>query len=352
MQKIDIKSMPLTALEIMMKKLGQAKYRTDQIYTWLHRYHVRSFSEMTNLPKALRELLGEKCYINSLEVEKTQVSKVDGTIKYLLRLMDGNCIEVVFMQYNHGASLCISTQVGCRMGCSFCASTIGGLVRNLTASEILDQIYLIEDLSGNTISNVVLMGIGEPLDNFDNVTDMLAILASPDGRNFSLRSVTLSTCGLVDKIDQLSARQIPITLSISLHAPNDDARSAIMPINKHWDIKHLLDACERYFRTTGRRITFEYALIDGENDTVEEAIQLAKLLTTPQMYSLNSHVNLIPVNPVTERKFKRSRKENVLQFQKILTGHGINATIRRELGSDISAACGQLRRENSMPSLD
>lgn len=342
MARLDIKSYTLESLENLMRDMSEPKFRAKQVFGWLHEKQALSFDEMTTLSKELREKLTARYYINSVKITKKQISALDGTIKYLFELKDGNRVESVLMSYKHGESLCVSTQAGCRMGCGFCASTIGGLTRNLTASEMLDQIYMSGRDSGKKISNVVLMGIGEPLDNFDNTLEFLKILSHPAGLNMSLRHVSLSTCGLVDKIDELALKKLPLTLSASLHAPNDEIRSKIMPVNNKWGVDELLAACGRYFDETGRRISFEYAMIDGENDLPRHAKQLAHKLKP-----LNCHVNLIPVNAVKERGLRRSKAEAVEKFQRILQAEGITATIRRELGGDISAACGQLRRESA-----
>lgn len=339
---LDIMSLTLPALEEFLREMGEPKFRGAQVFGWLHEKNVADFDEMTTLSKRLRGILDEKCYINRVNMKKKLVSAIDGTIKYLWELEDGNCVESVFMSYRHGDSLCVSTQVGCRMGCGFCASTIGGLVRNLKASEMLGQIYAASLDTGRKVQSVVLMGIGEPLDNFDNVLDFLSILSSPAGLNMSLRHVSLSTCGLVDKIDALAEKKLPLTLSVSLHAPNDGIRSRLMPVNKKWNMDALLGACRRYFDATGRRISFEYALIDGENDGRPHAEELAGRLR-----GMNCHVNLIPVNAVRERGYQRSKAETVAKFQDILERAGITATVRRELGGDVNAACGQLRREHS-----
>lgn len=342
MTKLDIKSYRLEALASLMRDMSEPEFRAKQIFGWLHEKHAGDFDEMTTLPKELRERLSAQCYINSMEIKKKQVSSLDGTVKYLFGLQDGNSIESVLMSYKHGESLCVSTQAGCRMGCSFCASTVGGLARNLTASEMLGQIYAAGKDSGKKISSVVLMGIGEPLDNLDNVLCFLDILSHPVGLNMSLRHVSLSTCGLVDKIDILAERKLPLTLSVSLHAPNDELRSKIMPVNNKWGVDELLMACRCYFNAAGRRISFEYAMIDGVNDMPRHAKQLAHKLKP-----INCHVNLIPVNAVSGRGYSRSKAEAVEKFQRILQAEGITATVRRELGGDISAACGQLRRESS-----
>lgn len=341
MEKVDIKSLTLPKLEAFCIQQGMPKFRGSQIYQWLHQKRVDSFDEMTNIPLALREQLAETCEICSITIRRKLVSKVDGTIKYLYAFADGETVESVLMQYKHGYSLCISTQVGCRMGCKFCASTLMGLARSLTPGEMLNEVYMASRDSGHPISSLVLMGIGEPLDNFDAVMDFLEILSSPEGLNLSLRHVSLSTCGLVDGIYRLMEKKLQLTLSISLHAPNDTIRSQTMPINQRYPMDELLDACREYFRQTGRRISFEYALIEGVNDSPECAQQLSSKLK-----GMAAHVNLIPVNPVKERNYQKSSKERVEKFQKTLERYHINATVRRELGSDINAACGQLRRDD------
>lgn len=336
--KKDIKSMTLSQLKEEISLIGEASFRAGQVYSWLHQKQVTSFEDMTNLSALLRQKLSDNYYIAQLSVEQKLISKLDGTIKYLFKLSDGNTIEAVLMKYKHGNSICISTQVGCRMGCKFCASTLGGLVRNLTASEMLEEIYLTQRDSGEKIGSLVLMGIGEPLDNYDNMIKFLDILSSNEGMNLSLRHVSLSTCGLVPRIEELMEHKYGLTLSISLHASNDEMRSATMPINNKYGINELIQSCKKYFDYTGRRISFEYALISGVNDKPENAKELAKLIR-----GMASHVNLIPINPVKEREYRRSSRENIQQFQKELENYGINATIRRELGADINAACGQLR---------
>ncbi len=342
MEKRDIKSLTLPALEGELAGLGLPRFRAGQVYGWLHQKRVSTFAEMTNLPAALRGQLDEKYYINAIQVKKKLVSKLDGTVKYLYELRDGNCVEAVLMHYHHGSSLCISSQVGCRMGCKFCASTLAGYVRDLTASEMLDEVYTAQRDSGSRVDGVVLMGIGEPLDNFDNVMDFLELLSSPQGLNLSLRHVSLSTCGLVDKIYALAQRRLQLTLSISLHAPNDEIRDRSMPINRKYNMERLLAACRDYFAVTGRRISFEYALIAGVNDSPACARQLAERLR-----GMGAHVNLIPVNEVRETGFKRGSRAQIQGFQRQLQQLGVNATIRRELGADISAACGQLRRQTA-----
>lgn len=336
-QKIDLKSMTLPEIESFLTTLGEPKFRAKQIFVWMHR-GVEGFGEMTNLPKALRNKLEEQCTLTALRVERKQVSKLDGTIKYLWRLEDDNCVETVLMRYKHGNTVCVSSEIGCAMGCAFCASTIGGLVRRLTPAEILSQVIFTQKDSGLPISNIVLMGIGEPLDNFDNVMRFLELVNHPDGMNIGMRHISLSTCGLVEKIDKLADLQLQLTLSVSLHAPDDETRSSIMPVNRAVGVDRLFESCRRYFEKTGRRISYEYAMIDGVNDSDEQADLLAKYLRgTP------GHVNLIPLNDVRESKLKPSRR--VAAFQKRLESHGITVTVRRKLGGDIDASCGQLRRK-------
>ena len=336
----DIKSMTLEELAAFMKEQGEPAFRAKQVFQWLHR-GAASFEEMTNLSKPLREKLSESCYITAPAIERKQVSQQDGTIKYLWRLRDGNCVETVLMRYHHGNTVCISSQVGCRMGCAFCASTIGGKVRDLTPSEMLDQVLFTQMDSGEEISNIVLMGIGEPLDNFDTVLRFLELVNSPEGMNIGMRHISLSTCGLVEKIDKLAQHQLQLTLSVSLHAPDDETRSKIMPVNKSVGVEKLFATCKRYFETTGRRISYEYAMIDGVNDSDWQADLLAKHLKgTP------GHVNLIPLNDVAESPLRPSRR--VRQFQQRLESHGVTATVRRKLGGDIDASCGQLRRTRIM----
>ena len=342
MEKMDIKSLNLQELKAQMKSMGQPAFRAEQIFAWLHEARVTDFDAMTNLSKAFREELGKYFYINSFIIKKRLVSSLDGTIKYLYELRDGNCVEAVLMRYKYGYSLCISTQVGCRMGCRFCASTLGGLVRSLTPSEMLDEIYTAQADVGERISHVVLMGIGEPLDNYDNVLKFLELVSAPKGCGLSLRNVSLSTCGLAEEIDRLAERRLGLTLSISLHAPNDEIRSRIMPVNRRYPLARLMAACRNYFEVTGRRISFEYTLIEGVNDAPSQARELISLLK-----GLPCHVNLIPVNEVAERDYRRTGRRQVEAFRDLLIRGGINATVRRELGSDVSAACGQLRRETA-----
>ncbi len=334
---VDIKSMTLEELAAYFKELGQPPFRAKQVFRWLYR-GVTSFDEMTDLPKALREQLEERCFLTVPKVARKQVSAIDGTIKYLWELADGNCIETVLMRYQHGNTVCVSSQVGCRMGCAFCASTIAGRVRDLTPSEMVDQVLFTQLDSGAHISNIVLMGIGEPLDNFDTVMRFLQLVNHPEGLNIGMRHISLSTCGLTEKIDKLAQLGLQLTLSVSLHAPDDETRSQIMPINRSVGVDKLMDTCRRYFKTTGRRISYEYAMIDGVNDSDRHADLLAGLLK-----GLPGHVNLIPLNDVEESPLKPSRR--VAQFQKRLESHGVTVTVRRRLGSDIDASCGQLRRK-------
>ena len=337
--KQDIKSMTLAEMTQALKAMGQPAFRAKQIYTWLHK-GVTDFEEMTNISKELRAKLDETYYITAPKVFRKQRSQKDGTVKYLWELGDGNCVETVLMQYHHGNTVCISSEVGCPMGCKFCASTLGGLVRRLQPSEILDQVLFTALDSGLPISNIVLMGIGEPLDNFDNVMRFLELVNSPEGMNIGMRHISLSTCGLVPRIDELAEKKLQLTLSVSLHSPDDDSRSAIMPINRKYPVDMLLDACRRYFEKTGRRVSFEYTMIDGVSDSPEQAELLASKLR-----GLAAHVNMIPLNPVAESPLRPSTRQAVARFQKILEGHGIPATVRRSLGGDIDASCGQLRRK-------
>lgn len=333
----DIKSMTQQELSLFFKELGEPAFRAKQAFTWLHRGAV-SFEDMTNLSKPLREKLAAQCFITAPVVARKQESRLDGTIKYLWELPDGNCIETVLMQYHHGNTVCISSQVGCRMGCAFCASTIAGKVRDLRPSEMLDQVLFTQLDSGREISNIVLMGIGEPLDNMDNVLRFLELVNHPDGLHIGMRHISLSTCGVVPDIDALAEKQLQLTLSVSLHAPDSETRSRIMPVNRAYDVERLFDACHRYFEKTGRRISFEYAMIDGVNDNDWQADLIAKKLR-----GMPGHVNLIPLNDVVESPYKPSRR--VAAFQKRLESHGITATVRRSLGGDIDASCGQLRRK-------
>ncbi|MGI5978638.1 MAG: 23S rRNA (adenine(2503)-C(2))-methyltransferase RlmN [Oscillospiraceae bacterium] len=337
--KTDIKSLLPEELEAALAALGEPKFRAKQIFTWLSR-GATSFEEMTNLAKPLRAKLDEAFYITHPKVARRQVSALDGTVKYLWELRDGNAVETVVMSYRHGNTVCISTQVGCRQGCAFCASTIGGLVRNLTPSEMLDEVLFSQIDSGKPISNIVLMGIGEPLDNFANVQKFLKLVNHPDGMNIGMRHISLSTCGLIEKFDELAALDLQLTLSVSLHAPDDETRSRLMPANRGRGVDALIDACERYFDKTGRRISFEYAMIDGVNDSPAAARLLAK-----HARRAHAHVNLIPLNHVEEREFGPSKPETMKAFIKILEDAGVNVTVRRKLGGDVEASCGQLRRK-------
>ena len=336
--KEDLKSMTLAEMQTAFAALGEPAFRAKQVFSWLHR-GARSFAEMTNLSKALREKLDGLYYITAPNIVRKQVSQKDGTIKYLWQLRDGNCVESVVMQYHHGNTVCISSEVGCPMGCKFCASTLGGLVRRLSASELLDQVLFSQIDSGLEISNIVLMGIGEPLDNFDAVMRFLELVNSPDGMNIGQRHISLSTCGLVDKIRLLAERKLQLTLSVSLHSPDNESRNQIMPVNKRWPVEELLAACRDYFEITGRRVSFEYTMIDGVSDSPEQAELLAKKLA-----GMSAHVNMIPLNNVAESGLRSSSREAIQRFQKILEEHGVTATVRRTLGSDIDASCGQLRR--------
>ena len=337
--KTDLKSMTLAQMQAEFRALGEPAFRAKQVFTWLHR-GVESFSEMTNLSKSLREKLDGLYTITVPRVARAQRSQKDGTIKYLWRLADGNCVESVVMQYHHGNTICISSEVGCPMGCKFCASTLGGLVRRLAPSELLDQVIFSQKESGLPISNIVLMGIGEPLDNFDAVMQFLELVNSPEGLNIGMRHISLSTCGLVDKIGKLAERKLQLTLSVSLHSPDDESRSRIMPVNRRWGVDTLLAACRDYFEKTGRRVSFEYTMIDGVSDSEAQAQLLAK-----KLQGMAAHVNLIPLNSVEETGLRTSTHAAIARFQEILQQHGVTATVRRTLGSDIDASCGQLRRK-------
>lgn len=336
----EITSMTLEEIEQLLKSLGEQSFRAKQIFQWLHQKHITSFDEMTNLSKSLRDKLKEKTSIASYKIVEKYISTIDKTTKYLFALSDHHIIESVLMQYTYGNTVCISSQVGCRMGCSFCASTIGGFVRNITAGEMLGQIYAIQKDCEERISNIVIMGSGEPLDNYDQIVQFIHLVNSPLGIQIGQRHITISTCGLVDKIYALAKENLQITLAISLHAPNDEIRKSMMPIAKKYSIEETLKACFHYVKTTTRRITFEYALIDGVNDQEKHARELANKLR-----KLLCHVNLIPINEVEEKNFKKSNKETIDRFAHILHQYGIETTIRRKLGSDIDAACGQLRRK-------
>ncbi len=338
-EKTDIKSLSMAQLEEYVRTIGEPKFRAKQIYEWLHRHLVRSFDEMTNLSLTLRETLKRECSLVNLEQADVRVSKIDGTRKYLFALPDGNIVESVLMKYEHGNSVCVSCQVGCRMGCTFCASTLDGLVRNLSTSEMLEQVYLIQKLSGERVSNIVCMGAGEPMDNYDNVVRFLRMVSSENGLNISQRNITVSTCGIVPKMKKLADENLQITLALSLHAPKDEMRKRLMPIAKTYSVDEVLDACDYYFRRTGRRVSLEYSLVKGENDNAAEAMELIR-----RIRGMNVHVNLIPVNPIKERDYRQSTQEAVQDFKRILEKHRIQVTIRREMGRDIEGACGQLRR--------
>ena len=337
--ELDIKSMTMPQLKAVMEELGEKPFRAKQLYEWFHQKRVWNYEEMTNLSKGLREQLSVKYPLKPIEVVQVQTSKIDGTQKYLFRLGDGNVIESVLMKYKHGNSVCISSQVGCRMGCRFCASTLDGLTRNLLPSEMLEQIYRIQEISGERVSNIVIMGTGEPMDNYDNVVQFLHMVSDELGICISQRNITVSTCGLVPRIRQLAEEQLQITLALSLHAPNDEKHQELMPIARKYTLEEVLDACRYYFEKTGRRLTFEYSLVGGVNDFQEDAKQLSGLLK-----GLNCHVNLIPVNPIKERNYRKSNREVIENFKIKLEKYGINVTIRREMGSDIDGACGQLRK--------
>ena len=338
-EKTDIKSLNFKELQEYMLSIGEKKFRAKQVYEWLHRKQVQSFGEMTNLSKDLQKKLEEQAGLTVLEPVEVQVSKLDGTRKYLFRLEDGNVIESVLMKYKHGNSVCISSQVGCRMGCRFCASTLDGLGRGLTPGEMLEQIYRIGQDIGERISNVVVMGTGEPLDNYENLIKFIEMLTDENGLHISQRNLTVSTCGIVPKMRELADRKLQITLALSLHASNQEKRKELMPVANKYEISEVLDACRYYFEQTGRRITFEYSLVGGVNDTEEDAKELSGLIR-----GMNCHVNLIPVNPVKERDYVQSNQQVILNFKNKLEKNGINVTIRREMGRDIDGACGQLRK--------
>lgn len=339
MDKKDIVSYSIDDLKEYLSGIGEKTFRASQIYQWLHVKLADDFEEMTNISKKLIERLKEDFFIEHLEIVEVLTSKIDGTQKYLFKLRDGNVIESVLMRYKHGNSVCISTQVGCRMGCRFCASTLDGLVRNLTAQEMLKEIYTIQKNTGERVSNIVLMGSGEPMDNFDNVTNFLKMISDENGLHISQRNITISTCGLVEKMKEFADIHPQVTLALSLHAAEDDTRRELMPIAKKYSINEVLDACRYYYNKTGRRITFEYSLVAGVNDNVEEAKKLANLVE-----DMNCHINLIPVNPIKERDYKKSSKVSIANFKGYLEKKGINVTVRREMGSDIQGACGQLRK--------
>ena len=335
----DIKSMDLEELKTFVKELGEAEFRANQLFEWLHKSLIDSFDECSNLSKAFREKLKEVASLTGMEAIEVFESKIDDTKKYLFALEDGNIIESVRMKYEHGNSVCISSQVGCRMGCKFCASTLDGLVRNLSVSEMLDQVYKIQKLLGERVSNIVVMGSGEPMDNYDNIVKFVKIISSDMGLNISQRNITVSTCGIVPKIRELADEGFSITLALSLHAPNDEIRKTIMPVANKYALKDVISACDYYFKKTGRRVSYEYSLVAGINDNIKEAMNLVKLVN-----GRNIHINLIPVNPIKERDFKQSDKLKIKEFKDFLEKKGVNATVRREMGRDIDGACGQLRR--------
>lgn len=335
----DIKSLYLEELERELAAMGQKAFRAKQVYQWLHEKLVTDFDEMTNLPKDLREKLKEQFVLTALKPVDVKISQIDGTRKYLFALADGNIIESVWMQYHHGNSVCISSQVGCRMGCRFCASTLDGLERNLTAAEMLDQVYRIQALTGERVSNIVIMGSGEPMDNYDNFVRFVRMVSEEHGLHISQRNITVSTCGIVPGIKRLAEENLQITLALSLHAPNDEVRKTLMPIAKSYGLADILAACREYYEKTGRRLTFEYSLVSGVNDNLDEARALASLLK-----GMHGHVNLIPVNPIKERDYVQSDQKAIQAFKNYLEKNGINVTIRREMGRDIGGACGQLRK--------
>ena len=341
MSKKCISSLTLEQLADLMKELGQPAFRAKQIFHWLHQKLAADFSAMTDQPKALLAALAEDWYVAAPAIQRRQQAK-DGTVKYLLRLFDGNCIEAVVMRYHYGNTVCVSTQVGCRMGCRFCASTQAGRARDLEAGEIAAEVYAAQRDIGERISHIVLMGIGEPLDNFDNVMAFLKLISHPEGLNIGMRSISLSTCGIVPQIDRLAQEKLQLTLSVSLHAPNNAMRSGMMPVNDAYPVEQVIAACWRYQKTTGRRVSFEYSMVRGVNDSRATALELAQLVR-----GMGAHVNLIPINPVDGSPYSATDAENVKRFQQWLTDLGVNATVRRRLGSDISAACGQLRREEA-----
>lgn len=339
MEKKDIKSLYLEELKEELGQLGEKSFRAKQIYQWVHQKLAADFEDMSNLSKALREKLRQQYTLTALNPVEVKISKIDGTRKYLFRLSDGNVIESVWMQYHHGNSVCISSQVGCRMGCRFCASTLDGLERNLTAGEMLDQIYRIQADTGERVSNIVIMGSGEPMDNYDNIVRFIRLISHDQGLNISQRNITVSTCGIVPGIRRLAKEGLSVTLALSLHAPNDEVRKTLMPIANKYRIQEILDACQEYFEETGRRLTFEYSLVSGVNDNLEEARALASLLK-----GMHGHVNLIPVNPIQERDYVQSDRRAIEAFQHYLESQKIAVTVRREMGRDINGACGQLRK--------
>ena len=341
MDKKDIRSYTFEELKSEMESIGEKAFRAKQIYEWLHVKLIDSFEEMTNLSKGLRDKLKEEYRIPKVSMLERQISKLDGTNKFLFELEDGNVVESVLMKYKHGNSVCISSQVGCRMGCKFCASTIGGLERNLLPAEMLGEIYQIQKISGERVSNIVVMGTGEPLDNYENFVKFVRLLSDENGLNISQRNITISTCGIVPNMKRLAEEGLQITLALSLHGSTQEKRKELMPVANKYELTDVLDACVYYFEKTGRRITFEYSLVHGVNDRDEDAKELIDILK-----NRNCHINLIPVNPIKERDFKRPSRKSAENFKEKLEKHGINATIRRELGSDIDGACGQLRRRH------
>lgn len=338
-EKQDIRSMTLPELTESLAAMGEKPFRARQVYEWLHQKLVTEFDQMTNVSKGLREKLAERFFLTVLTPVEVKISRLDGTRKYLFRLADGNVIESVWMQYHHGNSVCISSQVGCRMGCKFCASTLDGLERNLTTAELLEQVYRIQALTGERVSNIVIMGSGEPLDNYDAVVRFLRMISDEQGLHISQRNITLSTCGLVSGIERLAREDLQITLALSLHAPNDEVRRTLMPVANRYGLTEVLRACKTYYEVTGRRLTFEYSLVRDVNDNLEEARQLAALIQ-----DMHGHVNLIPVNPIRERDFVQSGQRAIQEFKNYLEKKGIPVTVRREMGRDINGACGQLRR--------
>ncbi|MBE5993526.1 MAG: 23S rRNA (adenine(2503)-C(2))-methyltransferase RlmN [Paenibacillaceae bacterium] len=339
MERTDIKSLNLEELTAFLVSAGEKPFRAKQLYEWIHQKLAASYDEMTNLPKTLKEKLSEMADLPSLTVVEEKISQIDGTRKYLFGLSDGNVIESVLMKYKHGNSVCISSQVGCRMGCRFCASTLDGLERNLSPAEMLDQIYRIQNITGERVSNIVVMGSGEPLDNYENLVQFIRLLTDENGLNISQRNVTVSTCGIVPGILKLAEEKFQITLALSLHAPNDEVRKSLMPVANRYPLSDVLKACHTYFEKTGRRITFEYSLVSGVNDNLKEASALATLLKAQ-----HGHINLIPVNPIKERDYVQSDRKAIEAFKNLLEKNGINVTIRREMGRDINGACGQLRK--------
>nr|WP_317283299.1 23S rRNA (adenine(2503)-C(2))-methyltransferase RlmN [uncultured Sellimonas sp.] len=338
MEKKDICSYTIEELKEEMARIGEKTFRAKQIYEWLHVKLAESFDEMSNLPKTLKERLEEEYEIAKVTLVERQISKIDGTNKFLFELKDGNMVESVLMKYKHGNSVCISSQVGCRMGCRFCASTIGGLIRNLRTSEMLREVYEVQKLSGERVSNIVIMGTGEPLDNYDNFVRFIRMVSDENGLHISQRNITASTCGIVPNIRKLAEEKFQITLALSLHGSTQEKRKILMPVANKYELKEVLQACDDYFQKTGRRMTFEYSLVHGVNDTKEDAEELTALLK-----HRNCHLNLIPVNPIKERDFEKPSKKSAMIFQNKLEKNGINVTIRREMGSDIDGACGQLR---------